>query len=224
MATSAHIVQSLMDEFGKTSSAARGQIEAWVGGITVDLLSQNDGRFSKLKKSQSITIAVDTREYKINSDYNTAHKNFYQVDSDGDFTRRLTVVSEAEILERKQQDKYAGIKMAYVEYQTDGDDGPGYYLVLGEDPDAAGYYKFQYYRKPTERDTDLILNPEIVKMGVRGSANQYNPHSEIDMATYMRMRSGFSERPGKHIKSMTVRPHRGIRTHNRNMQTIGKGG
>ncbi len=226
MASKAEITQSLLTEFGKQDDAVRIQVEQWVGEVTVDLLSQNQGRFEKLLKSQTITVVDGTSAYKLNSDFNTVHPVFYQVDSSGNYVRKLSVFTKAEVFERKSSDAYNGPRMGFVEYQGDGDDGPGFYLVLGDEPSAddAGTYVLFYYRTSTENDTEIIRNDSIIKMGVRGLAVDYNQNAPVHAATFLNMRRGFVEDPSKRSHGMAIRPSKQTQGHNHRMRRIGEGG
>jgi len=113
-----------------------------------------------------------------------------------------------------------------VKYLPNGDDGPGYYLVIVDEPDsseAGNIYKFFYYRTPTIDDTDLIKNTTILKTGVRAQAGAYNPNAPTDLGIYLRMKSGFVEDPLQHAHHLIVRPSRRAQRHNRLMHQRGQG-
>lgn len=221
MASRAEITADLLEEFGKSSDAARAKIDRWVGDITVDLLSQNEGRFKGLKIDYHITVSTSEKAYKLPANYNSAIKDFVQLDSNGDFVDKLMIVSETTLWERRNQGYYAGAKLAYIAYLPDGDDGPGWYLILGDEPGAAGTYRFSYYRKPTANDTNVIINTNIIKEGVRSKAAEYYPNWSVSAGTYARMRQGFKEHPERHGVAPKVYPNLKTRQHNDMMYRIG---
>lgn len=223
------VVAAMLSEFGKSGVKTAEKISMWVGDITIDLLSRNDGRFSGLHKTKDITIVTTDDHYKLPTDYNTADKNFYEFDSTGAFIRKLAIISKADWLDRKSQAKYAASRVAYIEKLQSYTNaagaklGRGYYLILGAKPDTTGFYSFPYYRRPIEDDTDLIRNHEIVKVGVRGKAVEFNPNHARDKGEYGNRRAGFRERANKHITQMITRPSHKIQRLNRKMGKIGSG-
>jgi len=219
MSSKATIVQRLMDEFGKDSQAARQQIEQAVGEITVDLLSQNQGRFLGLEKTLSITINNTDTEYRLPADFNTAKKTFYEVNSDGDYIAECMCLSKSEVQNRMSEGAYSGYRLAYIRRNILGASGRGDYLVIADAPDETKYFEFDYYREPTENDTDVIRNDHIVMTGARGLLPQF---VDMDRAAYQtgiysRMRDGFREHPEKRKTKRIMLPSKRIGNHNRRM-------
>lgn len=224
MASRASIVEGRMQAYGKSSAEARAKIDAKVGMITVDLLTQNQGRFTGLQKSQNISIVSGTRRYKLNADFNTARETFNELDSDGNPDSECRVINKAQLLKRLRQGRYSGVRLAWIEEDKDGADGPGKYLVLGADPTESTTYEFDYYRKPTENDTELISNTYILETGVDANMPEFDPQADYKLTIYLKMRDGFREDPELTQPNLHFTPcDRAIR-HNKRMHDIGGGG
>lgn len=223
MASRAFIVDGLLRETGKTSPAVRADIDRKVGEITLELLSQNDGRFKGLEKTQVISVVADTQQYKLNADFFTAKKSFHEVDSDGNFVAKLSIVSKSELFNRKTEDAYAGIKLGYIEFLTSGPSGRGYYMHLGADPTDTATYHFDYYREPTTADTDIIRKIVILQHGVRASLPQYFENAEYEAGIYVRRLQGFKESPDINVTDAMITPNPRIAKHNQRMHKIGQG-
>ncbi len=223
MASRAFIVDGLMREAGKTSPKVRGLIDLKVGEITLELLSQNSGRFRGLEKTQAISVVANTQQYLLNADFFTAKKSFHQVDGDGNFMARLSIVSKTELFDRKSAKAYSGIALAYIEFLEYGPNGRGFYLHLGTDPTGTATYHLDYYREPTTADTDLIRKVTILQHGVRASLPQYFVNAEYEAAIYIRRLQGFKESPDTHITDAVVTPNPRIAKHNQRMHDIGQG-
>ncbi len=224
MASTDVIVEELMREFGKSSSNIRMRIEEKVGDIVVDLLTQNDGRFKSLEKTQTISIVVGTKEYRLPVDFNTAKKTFYEVNSDGNIIEECSIVPKANIHRRKMEGRYAGYRIGRIQHFDSHEDGRGMYLVLADESPENTTFEFDYYRMPTKTDTDLIRSPDIIKTGVRKSFPEYNINANYDLEIYLRMKSGFKENPEKFNTTITINPSRRAGSHNRSMRDIGNGG
>lgn len=222
MASLSQLTQELLDEFGKSSTAAQAKVETWIGEIVLELLSMNDGRFRGLRKSETVTIDTSYKTYRLPADYNSISNTFVQVDSDGEFVGKLDIVSEEEVYNRMEEGEYSGAELAYVDYLPDGRSGAGWYLILADEPTATGYYKLKYYRVPTVNDIEIIRNSNIVKMGVRGRAGEFNRDSRQHEAIYLRMKQGFVESPTRHQTAIRIRPDRRTRATNAYMHTIGR--
>jgi len=223
MADKFRVVQELADEWGKSSPDVLAQIEAKVGEITIDLLSQNECRFAGLRKSTTQTITAGTTVYKLPYDFATIVKQTSVVDADGAFVAEFTFCDEKEFIRRLSLGGYATNRFAMIEYRVDGSDGPGWYMILGGDWDETGYLKIPYYRKPTADDTELIENETILKSGVRSQFPQFNLRAQMDAVEYMRRRSGFRENPDAITTSMQIKPSRRTQAKNRLQHKIGDG-
>lgn len=223
MASTAVIVNEIMAEFGKSDSHTAARIEQKVGDIVIDLLSQNKGRFKGLEKTQTISILEDEREYRLSPDFNTAKQTFYEVDDDGNFKNECMVVTKGDVHRRSSEGELINSRMGYIKFFDTHTSGRGIYLVLATDPGEATIYEFDYYRKPTRKDTDLIRTPETIKLGTRGSFPALNQKAEYDLAVYERRKQGFKESPEKYKPKMSIKPTRKTSRFNRSMRNIGKG-
>lgn len=224
MASPAKIVQDLMDEFGKTAPTVRARFESIVGEITVDLLSQNEGRFKDLEKSTSLSIVTTTRQYRLPADFNTVKHTFYEVNSDGEFVAECAIVPKADVHRRLEQGRYAGYRLAYIQELKSHADGPGKYLILAGDADEAMTFELDYYRIPLETDTSVIRNESILKRGVRSRLADMNPLVRIDLDIYERMKLGFKEDVRKHVTHLSIAPPRKAIKTNKYLHKIARGG
>lgn len=224
MASRALLTDSLVAETGKVAPSIRKRIERKVGEITMELLQQNEGRFKGLLREQAFTTVIDVVGYILNSDFNTAQGTYHEVDSDGVFKRQLTVVSKNEMFHRRTELAYASIRLAYIDFLEAGIDGRGYYLILGDKPKEAAFYRFPYYREATENDTDVIRKVAIVKRGVRGSLPDLFPaESQLDAEIYLRHMQGFKERREKFNTTTIMTPSSRTGEYNRRMHKLGQG-
>lgn len=223
MASRAKTVNDLMVDFGKTSPDARAKIDKKVGEITVDLLSQNEGRFKALEKTVSISILTSTREYRLPADFNTAKRTFFEVDDDGNFIAECSVLTKSEIHRRYNDGRYAGYRLCFIKHITDNTAGPGLYLVLAADAPGAKTWEFDYYREPAETDAEVIRNTKILKQGVKADLIEFNLRAADDMVIYLRMREGFKEDVEKYLTKTRVIPPRNVIILNTLMNVIADG-
>lgn len=223
MATTSQIVDELMTEANKTTTAVRKQIEQAVGDIVLELLQQNDGRFRGLEKTQSITVTSGVKQYKLNSDFNTAKRTFHEVNSDGDFVAKCECLSKAEIFSRKAEGGHLTYRFGYIEFEASHSSGRGYYLTLAEEPTGTAYFEFEYYREPTREDADIIRKPSIVKHGVRGRMPRLFDTAEADLGIYLRRIQGFKESPERFVTALIVTPPPRVAKRNRFFHDIGRG-
>jgi hypothetical protein len=228
MASNAQITASLMEELGKTAPALRRKISSRVGDVTLELLQQNEGRFSSLVRTQTISVTAGTKEYRIRSDYNTARKTMYEVDVNNDYVARVRIVSKAEMFNRYAEDAHTDENMAYIQFFERGpnDDSTanrGYYLVLGEEPVADVSYLFEYYRTPTTSDTDIIRKESIIKHGVRAAMPREFESAQMEATVYLRMLRGFREKPERFVTDTIMTPSKRIGDHNKRMYGISRG-
>lgn len=229
MASKAQIVDDIMLDIGKSTPKVREMIEQHVGDVTVELLSRQKGRFKSLEETETITLNTSYDHYKLPSDYGAASKTFVQVDDNDDYVRTLKIESEEAVYERMRKGEYAGVWIGWVKHLNTGPtargySGRGWYLRLPTEPDDTGFYKFFYYREPTEEDTDLIRNQSIVKKGVMGRLSRsLNANAEQDAGIYENMKRGFKEDITRHQPQVKIHPNARIVRHNAMMHKIGKG-
>lgn len=226
MATKSKITSDILAEIGKDSPVLRRKVETLVGDITVDLLNQNYGRFSRLEKTIDITLLSGDKYYKLPNDFNTVKKTFFQVDSMGEFIARCEIQAEVEVFANIADGEYTGIRLAYIkELDRDhADDGAGTYLIIASEPTETIYYRFTYYRMPTENDTDLIRSEKIIKTGVRAELPEYYEKAEYYSAIYEeKMKPNFKEGKSRRKTVNIIRPSRRIAAMNKRMYNIGQG-
>lgn len=225
MASKTEMVELVMDELGKDSPTARSQITRAVGGVTKDLLSQNEGRFSGLSARQNLTYTTSDTQKKLNKDFNTPKPTSLIVDSDGNYAGEFYVVSENEFYRRQaNSSEYPGATYGRIERLTDGAEGDGDYLIFGAAPSATQYIRFLYYRKPTADDTNVIRNEEIVRIGTYARLKRFNSDYDLHLKIYFTMRSGFRESPELRASRLAMRPSRRKEDYNKMMHDIGEGG
>lgn len=224
MASRALITDSLVAESGKVAPNVRKRIEEKVGEITVELLQQSEGRFKGLLREQAFTTVIDVVEYILNSDFNTAQGTYHEVDSNGVFKRQLTIVSKSEMFHRRTEKAYASVRLSYIDFLEAGVSGRGYYLVLGDKPTEAAFFRIPYFREATENDTDVIRKVAIVKRGVRGSLPSLFPNeAQIDAEIYLRHLQGFREKREKFNTTTIMTPSSRTGNFNRRMHKYGQG-
>ena len=226
MANASKIIDDLMNEWGKSGPELAMRLEQKIGEVTVDLLSQNEGQFKGLEKTQAISIAVDQKEYLLNADFNTAQKNFYEVDDDGDPVREIFVVTKKEMFNKLLNDSSLATDLVYVKQHDTGynGDGPGWYLILPTEPSETTTFEFTYYRFPVAGDTRLIRNETILKTGVKREFPEHNLAWQTDTLIYNKMRGGFKENPDKFKTRSVTLPNDRTQRHNRMLHKIGRGG
>lgn len=224
MADTAQLVNELAREFGRADQKAKTQIESWIGEIVVDLLGQDEGRFKSLEKTETIVINTTDTEYILPADFNTAKKTFSEVDDDGNWIGDCAVVAKKRIHRQLKTGKYAGYRLGYIKQAATVGGTPGYYFVIQAPPTVAAIFDFDYYRMATALDADLIRNPRIIKMGVRGQAIEYNPKADYHEAIYISMKKGFRDAPERFLTRLELLPSRRVARRNRNMRRYGGGG
>ena len=226
MASRAQYVQELLDEFGVDTLAVRQELERVVGELTVDVLSQNDCRFTRLSKTESITLAASVKSVRLPFDFATAKKTFHQVDSGGDFVAERDIVSEREFFRRKGDSEYTGSTYAYIVTNPSDQTTPGDYLVFDTSSTSARYFRFPYYRRPTEDDSDIIRNLKVIKEGARAHFTQYvgQERAATALRIYLSIKSGIKESPETRTTGMRMLPNKQVQKNNRRNHRIGRGG
>ena len=225
MASLSKVTNDIMQEIGKTSSTLRIKIEGYVGDVTVDLLSQNQGRFTRLEKSLDISFAVGVKYYKLPANFNTIKDTFFQVDSTGEFIAKCRVRTKSEIYRNIEDSEYSGVKAAYIQElnRDHGPDGAGLYLILASEPTEIVYYNIEYYRFPLTTDTDIIKNVKLVKNGVRAELPDYFDKAEIYSHIYENGKMRFKENKRRRKTVSVLMPSKRAGQHNKRMRNIGGG-
>lgn len=223
MSTNAEMTEIMMDDIGKSSLQVRKRVTAAVGETTVDLLSQNDGRFRRLAKFTTITLNTTDTVYKLPSDFHTV-KNIVEQNADGDFLRKIEIVSDTEFHGRAGNTDYGGQYYCYIEYRRTGASGPGEYLILSEVRTATAYYKFSYYRVPTANDTDIIPNDSVLKEGVRSKLGNLAADARNSLLVYTQNKPNIIESVEHVTTGLVIKPSKKSQARNRQMRKIGQGG
>lgn len=224
MGSTQDIVDELMTESGKGSQAVRRRIETKVGEITIDLLSQHEGRFQGLMKTLSLTLTTsDNRRLKLPVGFNRI-QSLDRVNSDGVFIGSTTVAGKDEIRQMIEDGRTMSLLSAYIENVDSGSAAEiGWWLVFSGDPSETIYFELDYYRKPKPTDTHLIRNELIVKLGVRGYLHDLFPgDNQAELADYLGRRRGFRERHGRKRTRSVLRPSKSVARRNVFMHNIGK--
>lgn len=221
MASQGLIVEEMMAEFGKSSSAVRHRVTMAVAEITIDILNQNESRFRKLEKELTITLVIGTEAYRLPTDLRTIRPIFIQLDTEGGFAAEWEIVSTPEFYRRKGDAEYGGRNYAHIE--TRQSPIPGEYLVFDAEPTATGSCKVFYYRRPLGGDTDIIENVAAIKEGVRTRFPRFVDNAETHIIIYERMKSGIAESPETRTTGMVLKPSHQQQRLNRLMWRIGKG-
>jgi len=226
MATRDEMTTELLVLAGKSvDSPERQRVYDVVGDVTVDLLSQNEGRFYGLRRTLEFTMTTADRKKRLPSNFNTASRDFYEVDEDGELKGRGAVKSKTDVFDDQLEGAYVGYRRAWIE-ELSGDSAPegsGIYLVLAEAPPSTVYLVFVYYRRPERDDTDIIKNPTIVKLGAKAQLSNMFDDAQYSMAIFEKRRSGFKEKFHKRVTSGILMPSRRQARHNKRMYDRGRG-
>lgn len=224
MASQAFIVQRILDRIGKKSDAVQRRVETEVSSITIDLLSQNEGRFTVLEKTNTLTFTLDDDRKKLPSDFNTAGE-LSEVDVDGVFIAECTLTTRKQVRrDYSSSGAYTGYRKGYIDELTSAAaEGAGNYLILADEPSKTVYMQLDYFRKPTANDTDKIRNWTIVEIGVLSRLSQWWPNAQADLTIYERAKLGFVDEPDKWAPDFIMLPNPRITAHNTRMHNIGGG-
>ena len=195
MPSISYYVNLLVAEANKDTPAFKTKLEIRVREIALELLEAGGGRFEKLKLTQTIDITTTDRKYKLNSDFNKIRKTFNAVDSNGNFVANIYCLSKRAVQRRLMDNSPLG-NICYTEYDGTGDDGPGYYLVLPALSTVTRTFEFDYYRKYTSDDVEVIDSEVMVKRGVRmGMPSIFKDEARNDGYIYVRRLKTFGEDP-----------------------------
>lgn len=203
-----YYVNVLVAEANEDNPAIRSKLELRAREVAMELLRAGDGRFEKLKKTQTININTTDTRYLLNTDFNKVRKTFNEVDSSGNFMANIYCLSER-ASQRRLSDDSPIANITYVEYDPDGADGPGYYLVLAAQSSSARTFKFEYYRKYSSDDIEIIDDETTVKRGIRmGMLKQFPDTAQNDAYIYARRLNTFGEDPEDVMTDIILVPDR----------------
>ncbi len=223
MASIAQYVDELMANYGKAGADARSKFEQSVSEVILDLLLQNSSRFRRLEKSTTLTFIKDDDAERLPADFRSLKKPLTERESDDSLIAMVEIVTDGEFHKRKADVNYAGRIYAFIE--TRQVPTPGEYLVLNGKPSETRYFKFQYYRRPSADDADIIENEGLVKEGVRAKRADMvgGEQAAESLRIYLAMKKSVIEHPGQRATGMSLRPTRKQQRLNRLMHRIGRG-
>ena len=224
MASKSFILDALLDECGKDSPQTREQLSQKIGEITLELLSQNNGRFFGLKKVSTLSITTGATQYLLPADFHTVSSDSAEVDSTGAYVQDVHVLPKSDIRERVREEYHYDCHYAYVEKLEDGPSGRGYYLTIAVAPTTTKTFEIEYYRRPTENDTDVITDYALIKRGVRAQFPALFETAEVDRHIYLNRLPNFAESTRRMVTDEYVLPPRRVQRRNRNMHNYGAGG
>lgn len=225
MASKSRVVDTLLLDAGKTDPGTRGRIERKVGEITLELLTQNEGRFSGLSRSDQISILTTSTKYKMQPDFFAIAPTGAELDSDGEYVDTIIIVSKAEILGRKRDGAAYNARLCWIEKLQDGPNGRGWYLCLAADATADVTYEIDYFREPTENDVDEVADEALLKAGVRAGLPDLFPATyERDEYKYLKRLPDHRESTGRFVTRIVMVPSKIAAKKNKLQHTIGRGG
>lgn len=225
MASQAYIVQRILDRLGKRSMEVERRVETEIESITVDLLSQNEGRFTALENEQSFTFAADDLKKILPANFNTAGE-LTEVDSDGLYVAECTLTTRKQVRrDLSTSGAYVGYRKAYIdELPASSSQSAGNYLILAAAPNETKYLLLQYFRKPTGNDTDKIRNWTLIELGVLGRMPvSLWEQAQGYMVAYEQAKLGFTEETDKTAPNRVTLPNPVIVNHNVRQHYIGRG-
>jgi len=217
------MVDRLISDSGKTGPEIQAKIERKVGEVALEMLQQSGGRFRTLSRTQEISINTTDLQYKLNSDFFTARTSCAEYDSSGNFVRLIYIVGKTEVLHTIENNAPAAANMCYIEFNHDGSDGRGNYLVLADEASTSCTYKFEYYREPTENDIDAIEEWSLLMRGVRASLPEFFTTAEVDAHIYLRKLGHYQEDIGRVLTDVRMVPDQRTSKRNRLSHKIGRG-
>lgn len=223
MASVAQYVDELMAAYGKAGKDARDKFELSVGEVVLDLLLQNSSRFRRLERATTLTFVTGDDAEKLPSDFRSLKKPLTEREQDDKLIGPVEIVTDSEFIKRKGDAEYGGLIYAYIE--TRQTPTPGEYLVLNGEPTKTRYFKFQYYRRPSPSDADIIENEGLVKEGVRAKRKDMVGAEQAanSLTLYLAMKKSMIEHPGQRATGMALRPSRKQQQLNKLMHRIGRG-
>lgn len=213
----------LLAEVGKGAPEIRLAIEQAVGEVTISVLSQNGGRHHRLESTQSIALASAVDRSRLNGDMNTAKETFIEVNSSDEFVREIDIVTEQEHYTRKGNTQYTGQYWCYIVTDSSGSSGAGEYIIFPFKRTKTTYYKFFYYRRPTEGDTDAIVNIAAVLEGVRARKRDLWPEAVDALQVFEREKRSEVSTGRRRGAQMYLGPNKQQRHYNRINHNIGRG-
>lgn len=226
MPSKAQAVNKLLIDAGRSDPDTRQRIERAVGEITLEMLSESDGRFSELERTTEIAVDTTTVDYKLPADF-FASKDEHEIqDADGEFVGVFTIYPKDEILRRKRDGERLNARVCHIEFSESGYNGKGrgWYLRLGDESEAAYTYVLTYYREPTENDVSIIKDEAMLYAGVRGSLPRiFGEDAAVDLQKYLHKLPGYGEKASRFSGVIPRRPsYRRVKV-NRLQHKIGKG-
>jgi hypothetical protein len=217
--TTQQAVMELAQEFDVTDPGVISEIQSHVQDVTVQILSQNDGRFSVLESDEVLTITANTEDFLLPPEFNTAQDNNYIVDANSAYIADFNLVTKKEHFRRLREGTYETSRHGFIIAKDSPT--PGLYLRLGTVWTEDGYIQLFYYRKATGWDTDLIKEPSLVKDGVRERMPNHCPSFQYAGQRYQRSLPKYREGTETRVGQITLRPGYRTRRLNRLMHEAG---
>lgn len=225
MASKSFILDSLLNECGKDSPQVREQMSEKIGEITLELLSRNDGKFFGLKKVTTLSITADeTTQFKLPADYHTISIDSCEVNvTTGAYIQDIHVLEKSDIRQRIRDRAHYDCHYGYIEKLEAGPTGRGYYLTLAVASTKVRSFEIEYFRRPTENDTDVISEYTLIERGVRAQYPSLFKTAKVDRAIYLNRLPRFVEKRRRNVTDSYVLPPKRIQRHNRNQHKRGAG-
>lgn len=224
MASKSFILDSLLNECGKDSPQVREQMSQKIGEITLELLSQNRGKFFGLKKVTTLSITADTTQFKLPADYHTISIDSCEVNvTTGAYIQDVHVLEKSDIRERIRESAHYDCHYGYIEKLEAGPEGRGFYLTLAVASTQVRSFEIEYFRRPTENDTDVIVEYTLIQRGVRAQYPSLFKTAEVDRHIYVARLPRFVEKRQRNVTGSYVLPPKRIQRHNKNQHRRGAG-
>jgi len=202
MASLAVLTADIISELGLPNQPkTRKAVERFAGEATVELLSQSQGRFRELKKSQTISVVPGTASYDLNEDFNTP-RLVVILDSNGVITgdyNLVTVFDHIWMIENSVDRS----EFAYVDNPSGG---LFQKFVLSESPTTAVTLQLEYYRYPVAGDLGVIRNDAPIRHYIKSNFPNENHAWQADLTIYERMKAGFSDKAERLSTARVARP------------------
>ena len=198
-------IRKVADALRLRSDQELNALDSYVDDAVMDILTQGFGRFIELKRSQTINVKVDKREYEVNQDFNSPFM-LYTLD-DKDIISGFYSVIDAHEFIRRRREQLDLTRYAYMDNATTGNK---FNLIMALKPGAIRTMRFDYFRFPSPQDVALIRNERMItKYLMAQFPEKINPNTNKDFLSYQDLRKTFSNR------AIPMAPHRISRLSNR---------
>lgn len=220
MADKAQAIRKVANALRLRSDQDLNALDSYVDDAVADILTQSFGRFIELKRSQTINILVDEREYDVNNDFNSPFA-LYTLDDEGIISGEYSIIDASEFV-RRRREQLDLTRYAYMDNETIGNK---FKLILALKPAEIRTMRLDYFRFHGPQDVALIRNERLITKYLRAQFPEtVNPNTNKDFLSYTELRKTFSGR------AIPMAPHRisrlsnRKRDHNTHMYNIGAEG